>query len=175
MVALEEDGVAGGEAVEYGGGDGARIGAAPNAKVALGDTEPAGVAGIVGGGEGFDREVADGERLAAPAPPELCRRRPVLLRERLDRTAGRVDRDMEFPCEDVDAPDMVDVFVGDEYRLDERFIASGGLKAAEGLTCGEPRVDEQRTTLPPDIGAVSLASACKDGQFHCTLVVCVAT
>ena len=169
VVALEEDGVAGGEAVEYGGGDGAGVGAAPDAEVALGDTEPAGVAGIVGGGEGFDREVADGERLAAPASPDICRRRPVFLRERLKRAAGRVNRNVKLPREDVDPPDVIDVFVGDEDRLDERCVGAGVCDAAEGLACGEPRVDEQRTMLPPDIGAVSLASARKDGQFHYTI------
>ncbi len=62
---------------------------------------------------------------------------------------------------------MIDVLVRDEYRLDERCVPTGGFEAPKGLASGEPRVDEQRTLLPPEIGAVSFATAGEDCQFHC--------
>ncbi len=59
------------------------------------------------------------------------------------------------------------MLVSDKNPLDERCISAGVCKTAEGLAGGEPRVDEQRTPLASQIGAVSLAPARKDGQFHC--------
>jgi len=144
MVALQHDPVAVPEQVVHVRGDDARIGAVSHADASFADDKPAGFPRIMGCAEWFDRKVPDSELLviAAGMVGKGFGGRTAAVQEIGKRSLRGIHRNLQFPGQDVNAPDMVGMFVRDKEGIDPAGIDTSPFHPEQTLFCAQAGIDE---------------------------------
>ena len=138
----------------------------PQARGSVQNRDGDGFRGVVRGGGGLDREVADLESRARQVVASL-----LPAQERSAGAAGRrVHRETPAPaaCSDAGARGVIPVLVRDDDEVDGfRFHIEFGESAGK-LNPGEPRIDEHAGAVALDEESVAAAPRAqrRDGQAH---------
>ena len=168
VVRLEHEGVAGRKTVAYAVGDDTRVRAVPEARAVLGDRVAAGLAGVVGQGEGLDHELADRKRLERADSPRGDRllRGLAMEQELGDRPRSGVDRDIEPLHERIEPSDVVRVLMGYEYGLDRGGVGAGQRDPGEKVARREAGVDQEGAVPALDQDRVPLGAGGESRDPH---------
>ena len=111
---------------------------------------PQGSCRIMGCAERLDGKVPDGKLLAIAAgmvDEGFCRC-AAEGEEIGKRPLGCIDRDLQFPGQHVNAPDMVRMLVRDKQGFDVAGIDAGPFHPQEALFCAQAGINQQRTGPP---------------------------
>jgi hypothetical protein len=168
VVRLEHEGIAGSKALAHAVGNDACVRAVPEARAPTRDRVPAGLARVVGEGEGLDQEFADGERLERVDRTRYDRllRGLAVEQELCDRPGRGVDRDVQPLYECIEPTDVVRMLVGHEHGLDRGGIGTGEGDASEKVAGRESCVDQQRTIPALDQNRVPLGAGGESRDPH---------
>jgi hypothetical protein len=149
--------------------DNARIGAVSHADAPFAYDKPTGFLCIMGCAERFNGKISDRELLviAAGMVAERFGGRTAAVQEISKRSLRGIDRNLQFPGQHVNAPDMVGMFVRDKEGLDPAGIDAGPFHPEEAFFCAQACIDEQCAAPAFNNNTIAFTPAGKHGTAHC--------
>jgi hypothetical protein len=149
-------------------GDDTGIGTVTKLQPILSYDEPAGFRCIMGCGKRLDQKIPDFKPLMVPAcmMVYVFIGSAAVVEKIMECPCRCVDGDIQAPCEYIKPPDMVAMFMGDKYCLDQPGIERRCYHSLECLFCAQTGINKKCPALTFEKNTVSFASAGKDSAAH---------